>query len=485
MDQHQPFRWGVLLIVSMAIFILVIDTTIMNVSISALVADLNTEVSTIHSIIAIYTLVMAAFMLIGAKIQDILGRKRTFLIGAAIYGVGTFTAAISQNAAMLLFGWSILEGIGAVMMLPATATFITDTYEGRDRAVAFGIWGGIAAAASAFGPIVGGYLTTFHTWRWAFAIELVVVILIFVLHHLLKETIPTTTWKNFDLGGALLSVFGLIILVFGILMIKEPADWSMVPLMVMGGFLLLIGFYLWERSRVKKQRDVLVDVTIIPERTFFAGNVVATGLNLIIAGFLFIFPLFYQNVTGASAYETGIVLLPMSIAVFLFSIFGAKFASWFEPKYVLLGGILLTGGGLAALHDVFSLTTVAEDIFFGSLVFGTGLGIVLSQVTNLTLSSIRRERQTDASGIYNTTRQLGSSLGTAIIGIVLAFGFALGLISGVSGTSTISGYEAQWVTGVTDGAVNQGMEWAFIAMILVIVVMFISALFIRKTGKVT
>ncbi len=485
MDQRQPFRWGVLFVVTMAIFILVIDTTIMNVSISALVEDLNTEVSTIHSIIAIYTLVMAAFMLIGAKMQDIIGRKKTFLIGAAVYGAGTFVAAISQNAAMLLFGWSLLEGVGAVLMLPATATFITDAYEGKERAFAFGIWGGIAAAASAFGPIVGGYLTTFHTWRWAFAIELVVVILIFFLHKVLKETIPTAKWKNFDLVGALLSVLGLIAVVFGILMMKEQEDGNIVPVLVTGGILLLIGFYLWERNRVKKRRDVLVDVTIIPERSFFAGNVVATGLNLVIAGFLFIFPLFYQNVTGASAYETGIVLLPMSFGVFLFSLLGAKFGSWFEPKHILLGGIALTGAGLAALHDVFSLYTVAEDILLGSLVFGIGLGIVLSQVTNLTLTSIRNERQTDASGIYNTVRQLGSSLGTAIIGIVLAIGLSLGLASGVSGTSTVTGYEAGWVTGITDGAINQGMEWAFIAMILVVIGMFITALFIKKTGKVT
>jgi len=158
MEQHRSFNWGVLLIVSLAVFILVIDSTAMIVSISALVDDLNTEVSTIHSIIAIYTMVKAAFMLIGAKLQDFIGRKRTFLIGAAIYGVGTSMAAISQNTAMFLVGWSILEGIGAVLMLPATATFITGTYEGKERAFAFGVWGGIAAAASISAPSSAGTL---------------------------------------------------------------------------------------------------------------------------------------------------------------------------------------------------------------------------------------------------------------------------------------------------------------------------------------
>ncbi len=486
MVQRQPYHWGVLLLVTLAVFILVIDTTMMNVSINALVEDLNTDVSTIHSTIAIYTLVMASFMLIGAKLQDILGRKKAFLIGLAIYGVGTFIASISLDAAMLLVGWSIFEGIGAALMLPVTATFITGAYDGRDRAIAFGIWGGIAAAASAFGPIIGGFLTTFYTWRLAFLIELVVVFIIFALHRQIIKTPPTASWKGFDLGGSLLSVIGLVSLVFGILQIKNPENWGLVPFLLVLGLLLLSGFYLWERRRIRSKKEVLVDVNIIPERTFFAGNVVATGLNLVIAGFLFIFPLFFQTVTGISAYDTGVILLPMSFGVFIFSILGAKFSTWFEPKYVLLSGIVLTGAGLAALRDVFSLTTTGADILPGSVLFGIGMGIVLSQITNITMGAIGSERQTDASGIYNTTRQLGSSLGTSVIGIVLAIGLAFGLVSGISGTSyDIPPDQAQWVTGIADAAVNQGMEWAFVAMILVVIGMFIAALFIRKTGKIT
>ena len=201
MERHRSFPWGVLFIVSLAVFIMVIDTTTMEVSISALVHDLNTSASTIQTIITTCTLVKAAFMLVGAKLQDLIGRKRTFLAGAAMYGVGTFTAAISQNADMLLMGWSVLEGIGTVLMLPATVTFITGTYEGKDRAFAFGVWGGIAAAASIFGLIFGGYLTTFYSWRWAFALELVILLIIFALHHVLKETRPTAFWKSLISGG--------------------------------------------------------------------------------------------------------------------------------------------------------------------------------------------------------------------------------------------------------------------------------------------
>ena len=482
MGPHRSSHWGVLLIVSLAVFILVIDSTTVSVSIRSLITDLNTEVTTIHSIIAIFTLMKAAFMLVGAKLQDIIGRKRTFLAGAAIYGAGTFLAAISQDAVMFLLGWSILEGIGTVLMLPATVTFITGTYEGKERALAFGVWGGIAAASGAFGLIFGGYLATFYTWRWVFVIELIILVVIFALHRMLKETRPTMTWKNFDIGGSLLSVLGLITLVFGILLIKEPSEWGIVPFLIAGGVILLAGFYLWEKQRVRKERSVLVDVTIVPETSFIPGNVIAAGQKLISAGFLFIFPLFYETVVGASAYDTGIALLPMTLAIIVFSILGARFASWLEPKYVLLGGIVLTGAGLAALRNVFSLSTTPHDILAGSLLFGIGLGIVLSQVTNLTLSSIRSERQTDASGIYNTTRQVGSSLGTAIIGIVLALGFVNGLFSGQPPSHPPG--QPLLSFGISDAAVNQGMEWAFIAMILVVVGMFIAGMFIRKTGKI-
>lgn len=482
MEQHRSFPWGVLFIVSLAVFILVSDTTTMEVSISALVADLNTDVSTINFIITIYTLVKASFILIGAKFQDIIGRKRTFIAGAAIFSMGAFTAAISQDAAMFLLGWSILEGIGTVLMLPATVTFITGTYEGKERAFAFGVWGGVAAAASMFGLIFGGYLTTFYTWRWAFALELVILLIIFALHRMLKETSPTASWKSFDIGGSFLSVFGLISLVFGILLVREPAELVKAPFLITGGIILLIGFYFWERRQIIKAKGILVDVTIISERSFFGGNLIAIGQKLVTAGFLFIFPLFYEMVTGASAYETGLAILPMTLAIFVFSILGARFASWVEPKYVLLGGIALTGAGLVCLRDVFSLTTTAHDIMAGSLLLGIGLGLVLSQLTNLTLSSIRTERQTDASGIYNTTRQLGSSLGTAIIGIVLAIGFAHGLLTG--NPSPLPPDQNQWSTWISDAAVNQGMEWAFMAMILVVIGMFIAGLFIRKTGKI-
>lgn len=482
MNQDRFSRWGVLLIVSLAVFILVIDTTTIEVSIGALLHDLDTSASTIQSIITIYTLVKAAFMLVGAKLQDFIGRKRTFLAGASIFGAGTIIAAISKDAAMFLVGWSILEGIGTVLMLPATVTFITATYEGKDRAFAFGVWGGIAATASIFGLIFGGYLATYHSWRLIFALEIVILLIIFVLHGVLNDTNPIESWKSLDIGGAFLSVLGLVFLVLGILLVKEPAKWVTVPFFISLGIILLFLFYFWELRQLRLKKSILVDVTIVSNLSFLSGNIVAIGQKFLSAGFIFIFPLFYQIVTDASAYETGIALLPMTLATVAFSIVGARLVSWFEPKYVLLVGIAFTGAGLFALKDVFSFTTTLHDIFPGSLLFGIGLGLVLSQVTNLTLSSVGSERQTDASGIYNTARQLGSSVGTAVIGIVLALGFVHGLYSGAP--PSLPPGQPLLSLGINEPAVNMGMEWAFLAMIMVVIGMLIAALSIRKTGKI-
>jgi MFS family permease len=537
MGPHRPSRWGVLVVVSLAVFVLVIDATAIGVSLSTLVVDLNTRLSILQSVITIATLVKAALLLAGARLQDIIGRKRTFFSGMAIYGAGVFIAAISMDAGMFLLGWSVLEGIGTVLMLPATTTFITGAYEGKDRAFAFGVWGAIASVGSIVGLIFGGYLATFYSWRWIFVVEIVILLLIVVLHRVLKETRPTLSWKKFDYGGLFFSAAGLGCLVFGILLVKEPERWGLVFPLIVGGIALLVALYYWERrlledstgdskafvTRARKKglvdwealvdrdvpvekevpvdrevhkgrkvpamnremqetREVLLDVTILPDRTFLAGNIVSVGQKFIVAGVIFIFPLFYEVVTGASAYETGIAILPMSVAIIIFSILGTRLASWFEPKYVLLAGIAIIGAGLAALRDIFSLTTTARDVLPGSVLFGIGLGIILSQVTNITLSSIPDERQTDASGIYNTTRQVGSSLGTGIVGVVLVLGYMIGLQSSVP--SAIQLDPGLGTIPISDVAVNQAMEWAFLAMIVVVVVMFIAGLFVKKMGRI-
>lgn len=453
MSGNDRAHWGVLVIVCMAIFIMVIDTTIMNVSISALVVDLDTSVPEIQAVIAIYALIMASFMLIGGKLQDVMGRRKVFLVGLALYGVGTFTASISRDVLTLLVGWSVLEGLGAALMLPATTTFITSTYEEAERAFAFGMWGGVGAAGMAFGPIIGGYLTAFYSWRWAFRLELVVVIVVLLFSYLLTEAKPTVAWRDLDIAGTFLSFGGLGSIVLGILLARAPELWGVIPFIIGAGVLLLLVFYLRQKRRQERGEMPLTDVGLFKNRIFTAGNAVSTVLSITIAGFLFIIPIFLQSVTGIDAFSTGMTLLPMSVAVFVFSVMAARLSALAMPRTLIFLGFVIAILGTAMLRGIFSAAMAPGEIVLGSMTFGIGLGIVFSQVTNLTLSSASKEQESDASGILNTSKQMGTSLGTAIIGVVLLFSVISGLVTGIAGSTFGQGASEEQVA-------DELMKWA-------------------------
>lgn len=510
MSQSALTKWGPLVVICLAVFIMVIDTTIMNVSISALVVDLQTDVGSIQMAITIYALIMASLMLIGGELQEIMGRKKTFMIGVVIYGFGTLTASISQSVGTLMLGWSFLEGVAAAMMLPATATFLTAEYEGKDRAVAFGIWGGIAATAVAFGPIVGGYLTTFYSWRWAFRLELMVVIIIILLSFLLKESKPRLTWKDLDIPGCILSCAGLGLVVIGILISKNPDTWMYIPFILLAGFITLAAFFSWENRRMREGKEPLTDVTLLKNKIFDIGNAISVVQALVFAGFMFIIPIYLQSVLNLDAFNTGLILLPMSFAVFIVSIIGVKAAGIISARSVLLLGLIISILGGFILRDLFTLTGSAADLIPGMIVFGVGMGLILSQVNNLTLSAIDAEHQTDASGILNALKQLGTSLGTAIIGVVLLVGILNGLMTGVGETGISSSTDQKVIVSdlntwigemkttpladvsaedqskaviLADSAVKSAMKSSFDAIIIILSITTIITLFLPKTKR--
>lgn len=436
-EEKSGSRWGVLVIVCLAIFILVIDTTMMNVSISALVQDLNTDITVIQAIIAVYALIMASLILLGGKMGEILGRKRVFLIGLVVYAMGTLTAALSVNSVMLLIGWAILEGVGAALILPATATFITSSYGGKDRAFAFGIWGGIAAAGAAFGPIIGGFLTTYYTWRLAFGMELIIVFIILAMIKMIPSSKPAMGWKDLDVVGAALSFFGLMLIVMGILQLQSYETWPLVPALMIPGLVVMVMFYLWQKRRISKGKVPLTDIALFKLKTFNFGNLVGSIQNATLAGFLFIIPIFMQSVLDLDAFTTGLVVLPTSLTVFIFSVGATRLSTFIHPKYLVLLGIAIAMLGSFILRDKFTPDVELLDLIPGFLLFGSGLGLLLSQVTNITLSVARPEQQSDASGVVNTTKQLGTSLGTALVGVVLFIALFASLVSGVIDTGLI------------------------------------------------
>ena len=450
MGEKKHGKWGVLYMMSFAMFIMTIDMTMMNVSISALVRDLGTTVSGIQLAIALYTLVMAAFMIVGAKMADIWGTKKVFMVGLAIYGVGTALATISPNLIILIIGWSILEGIGGAMMMPVTVTYITKDYEGKDRAFAFAVWGAIAGAAAAFGPIIGGAFTTYLTWRLGFGMEAVIVVGMFAKMSILKDYQPEKKIK-LDVLGALLVGLGLFLITLSVLMIDPLGEAPVLGILIVG-ILILLGFAYHERSMVRRGLDPLVNLKLFKSKTFVVGNLVSIFFQITLAGLMFTLPVFLQNVVGYDAMNTGLTLIPLSIMMFIFSIYGQKFLKYMSAKRTIQIGIALAFIGLLLLFFAFSPTATGWDLALGLAIYGMGLGLIFSQITNLAMAGASADEEAEASGVFNSQKQLGMSLGTAFIGAVLV----IGMINDV----TRKIYESNYFPDASKAEIKQKViEW--------------------------
>jgi len=429
MSEKSKGKWGVLWMMSFAMFIMTIDMTMMNVSISALVRDLNTTVSGIQLAISLYTLVMAAFMIVGAKMADIWGTKKVFMVGLAIYGVGTTLATISPNLIVLIVGWSILEGIGGAMMMPVTVTYITKEYVGKERAFAFGVWGAIAGAAAAFGPLIGGFFTTYITWRLGFAMEAIIVIGMFVKMGILRNYEPSRKIK-LDIVGALLVGMGLFFITLSVLLIDPLGEPPVIAIMTLG-IITLIAFAYQEKRRVRLGQDPLVNLKLFKSKTFVVGNLVSIFFQITLAGLMFTIPVFLQNVADYNAMKTGLALIPLSVMMFIFSVLGQKFLKYTTAKRTIQIGIALAFLGLLSLYFSFSPDATGVNLALGLALYGTGLGLIFSQITNLSMAGASKDEEAEASGVFNSQKQLGMSLGTAFIGAALVLGMINSITRGI------------------------------------------------------
>ena len=458
-------KWGTLIIVLFATFIIIVDTTIMNVSISALVEDLNTTVSGIQTAISIYALVMASFILVGAKLGDIIGPKKTFFIGSVIFGIGTSTAALSHSLGVLIFGWSILEGIGSALMLPNTQVLLRGRYEGKDRVLGYALVGAMMAIAAAAGPIIGGFLTTYYTWRWAFAFEVIIIITMFLMSSLVAKDKLLAKKPKLDIIGALLSGLGLTAIIisilmapnYGIIIAKQPLEifgmsvsplgLSVVPFILASGFILLLLFFMWEEKVLAKKEIPLLNPGLL-KNTNLDISLFSQFFQLIItAGFLFIYPLYLQITFDWSAMKTGFAMIPYSIAVLIFSLGGARLSAKIEPGKIIQIRFLLMA---LNIKPGFS----ANEIIPGSIILGIGIGFISSQIVNLVLSSVRAEQTPEAAGVNATVGQLGNSIGVAMIGGILIATLVSGVNSAVNASSSYPEEEKQTISE----AVEQNAE---------------------------
>jgi MFS family permease len=422
--------WSVLGMLAAAQFIMVLDTTVMNVSISQVVEDLNTTIVGLQTAITLYTLVMAAFMLLGGKLGDRWGAKRAYIIGMLIYGTGSLITALSPTLGVLLVGWSFIEGFGAILVIPAIAALTAANYTGRQRAMAYGILGGVNGMSAALGPLIGGWVTANFTWRIVFAGETVVVLILM----LFLRAIPATKGRpgKLDLGGAILSAAGLGMAVFGILRSSQwgwiipkaaapitPLGLSPVIWLIVAGLVLLGFFFRREEAVMAAGGEPLLDTGLLKIPRLRAGLTTLGSQQFMIMGIFFVLPLYLQTVLGFDSLETGITILPLSLSLFVCALLGASLTTRFSPKRIVEFGLMamLVGAVLLIAFTSPDLRTIGFALAL--ILVGAGNGLQVSQLGNVIMSSVPAKRGSEAGGLQGTSMNLGASLGTALVGSIL------------------------------------------------------------------
>ena len=435
----SAIRWAPLIALGTAQFVMVLDQSVMNVSISTLVAEFETTVTTIQAVITLYCLVMAMFMMTGAKVGDIIGRRRAFVVGLVIYGCGSLLTAVAPTVAVLTLGWSILEGIGAALVLPALAALIAGNFAGASRKVAYAVIGGVAGAGIAVGPILGGWATTELSWRVVFAGEVVLVIFILAMTGKVADAQRSGPKPRLDYLGAVLSAVGLGIIVLGTLQSSTwgwvvPKDSPITPLgfsltiwMIAGGAVLLWAFTVWQRHREKTGADPLVHLSLLRIPPLRAGLTGLFSQNLILMGVFFVVPLYLQLVLGLDALQTGIKMLPISITMFLAAAAGSRLSTRFTVRGIVRTGLTTTV--LAILILIATIDPELKDAGFAisMAILGVGMGLIASQLGNVVQSSVDASGRGEAGGLQYTGQQLGSSLGVALIGAIVLTGLTSAL----------------------------------------------------------
>ena len=438
----------VLLTLAAGQFLMTLDTSVMNVSIATVAKDVGTTVTGIQGAITAYTLVMASLMITGAKIGAMIGRKRAFAIGCVIYGCGSFTTSIAPNLPVLLFGWSFLEGVGAALILPAIVALVAGNFPIERRPAAYGMVAAAGAIAVAVGPLVGGFCTTYFSWRWVFAGEVVVVIAILLLARKIADAPPETRPK-LDVIGAVLSAAGLGLLVFGVLRSGEwgwikprpgATSWAglspTVWLVLAGGFVLWL-FFTWEAHRVATGKEPLVRPDMLKNKQLTGGLTMFFFQYLAQAGLFFVVPLYLSVALGLSALATGWRLLPLSITLLAAAIGIPKLRPQASPRRVVRFGLLALFAGTAVLLGALDANSGPEVVLLPMLLVGLGIGALASQLGAVTVSAVPDDESPEVGGIQNTMTNLGASLGTAVAGSILIAALSTGFLNNIENSSAI------------------------------------------------
>src|SRR3954452_8994888 len=418
-DAGNPGSRRLMLLLARAMFVLVVDTSLMNVSISAVIDDLDTTASGVQSAIALEALVSAAFILINSKVGDLIGRKRAYVLGLLAYALGALAMTLAQDLTAIVIFWAIIGGLGASLLLPAMQSLIHGNFEGAARKQAYALVGAAAAIAAAVGPLIGGFVTTYLSWRVGFGLEGVVIAVVLSQINLVRD-VPYTGSRQIDLVGAILSVIGMGGLVLGILVWQEGGEYVLL-LMAVGAAAMAV--LAWGPVRRKRQGKLtLIDPALFRFPHFTAGISGQLLQNVTLGGAMIALPLFLQMTLEYNAMQTGLTLAPLSLSMFGVALLAGRRGGKRRPSNIVLVGFALSAVGLALIIPLVPRTDSGWELAIPLLITGSGLGLLVSQLNNYTLSPIDDERVSEAAGINSAAGSFGLSFGLAMAGgILLAF----------------------------------------------------------------
>ncbi len=431
------------LLLATAMFVLVVDTSLMNVSISKVVHDLGTTVSAVQSAIALEALVSAAFILINSKVGDLIGRKRAYILGLLAYALGALAMTLAQGITAVVIFWAIIGGLGASLLLPAMQSLIHGNFEGAAQKKTYALVGAAAAIAAAVGPLLGGFLTTYLSWRVGFLLEVIVIAIILSQIKLVKD-VPYTGDRRFDVVGAILSVLGMGGVVLGILVWQEGGDY--VVLLIVLGALALAAFARWLVRRHGEGKVTVLDPDLFRLPHFRLGISEQTMQNITLGGAMIALPIFLQIKLEYNAMQTGLSLAPLSLTMFAMAILAGKRSGRRRSASVIRIGFALSTLGMALLIPIIPRASSGWYLTVPLIIAGAGLGLLVSQLNNYTLAPIDEERVSEAAGVNSAAGSFGLSFGLAMAGGILLATLSVAFTNMVNDSAVIPSSQKQQIS---------------------------------------
>jgi MFS family permease len=433
---------GLAVLLAMAMFVLVVDTSLMNVSISAVVHDLDTTASGVQSAIALEALVSAAFILIGSKVGDLIGRKRAYVLGLLGYAAGALSMTLSQSLVPIVIFWAIVGGLGASMLLPSMQALIHGNFEGAMQRKAYALVGAAAAIAAAIGPLVGGFITTYLSWRVAFGGEVVIIAIVLVGTRRVQDA-PYTGDRRVDVVGAILSALGMGGVVLGILVWEEGG--GAVGALMAVGFVAIGSLVWWLRKRKREGKPALLDVALFTSKYFRLGISGQTLQQIALGGLMIVLPIYLQMVHEYNAMEAGLSLAPLSLTMFAVALFAGRKLGDHSPSRIIRGGFVLLVVGVAVLIPIIPRADSGWAMAIPLAIAGAGLGLLVSQLNNYTLSPIEEERVSEAAGVNSAGGSFGLSFGLAFAGAIMLASLSIIFTDKANSSAVLTPAEQQQV----------------------------------------